>query len=91
MNERKYPVLAHIACDYLAIQGSSVPCGCLFSSAALVDTKWQGNLTSDTFSSIEVVKQYYLKMCRGSVASNSDEYIQFPDTLEDSDPDSELM
>ena len=63
----------------------------MFSSTALVDTKWQGNLTSDTFSSIEVVKQYYLKMCRGSVASNSDEYIQFPDTLEDSDPDSELM
>src|SRR6202040_1605270 len=38
-NATHYPVLSRIALDYLPIQGSSVPCECIFSDVGLTDTK----------------------------------------------------
>lgn len=48
-----------MAGNYLAIQGSSVPCERQFSSAWLVDTKQHNWLGSKKFGSIKYVKAYY--------------------------------
>lgn len=51
-----YPVLAKIACDFLSVQGSSVPCERMFSSAGLTDTNRRNRLDPQTFAAIETVK-----------------------------------
>ena len=53
-----YPILSKIACDYLTIQGSSVPCKCLFSAAGLVNTNRCNRLTPTTFSTIQTIKNH---------------------------------
>lgn len=52
-------MLKHIARDYLAIQGSSVPSERVFSDAGLTDTKCRGSLLPATFGAIQVVKSKY--------------------------------
>ncbi|EJC99165.1 uncharacterized protein FOMMEDRAFT_94352, partial [Fomitiporia mediterranea MF3/22] len=59
-----YPILTHIAQDYLAIQGSSVPCEHVFSGAGLVDTKQCNQLLPETFEAIEILKTHYYSLCK---------------------------
>lgn len=47
-----------MARDFLAVQGSSVPCERLFSSASLIDTDRRNRLNPSTFSAIETVKNH---------------------------------
>ena len=61
-NSSRYPVLSEMAANYLAIQASSVPCKCLFSSAGLVDTKRRNCLGAERFGAIEYIKAYYLHL-----------------------------
>lgn len=55
-NAHEFPVLATIARDYLAVQGSSVPCERAFSSSKLTDSDHRCNLTSENFGAIQMVK-----------------------------------
>ncbi|KIJ35551.1 hypothetical protein M422DRAFT_142312, partial [Sphaerobolus stellatus SS14] len=45
----EYPTLSRIARDYLAIQGSSVPCEHCFSSGGLTGTNRRNRLLPKTF------------------------------------------
>lgn len=45
-----------MAINYLAIQGSSVPCERLFSDAGLTNTKRRGRLLPENFGAIQTVK-----------------------------------
>lgn len=45
-----------MARDYLAVQGSSVPCERAFSSSKLTDSDHRCNLTSENFGAIQMVK-----------------------------------
>jgi len=45
----QYPVLAQMARDYLAIQGSSTPSESTFLNASLTDTQQHNQLTPDMF------------------------------------------
>ena len=45
-----------MARDYLAIQGSSVPCERLFLSAALADMDRRNRMLSSTLENIEILK-----------------------------------
>ena len=58
-NESRYPILSTIARDYLAVQGSSVPCERQFSSAGPIDDKRRGSLLPSTFEALQVTKTYY--------------------------------
>ncbi|CAL1714259.1 unnamed protein product [Somion occarium] len=53
------PVLGDIARDYLAIQGSSVPCERVFSSAGLTDDKRRGSIIPQNFEAIQTCKARY--------------------------------
>lgn len=55
----QYPVLSRMAANYLAVQGSSVPCERQFSSAGLVDTKRRNRLGAEKFGSIKYVKAHH--------------------------------
>ncbi|KII87553.1 hypothetical protein PLICRDRAFT_63440, partial [Plicaturopsis crispa FD-325 SS-3] len=48
-NSYRYPIMSRMARDYLAIQGSSVPCERAFSDAGLTDTKRRSRLLPSTF------------------------------------------
>ena len=52
-----------MAANYLAVQGSSVPCERQFSSAGLVDTKRRNRLAASKFGSIEFLKSCYSQGC----------------------------
>lgn len=60
-NASRFPVLSRIALDYLAIQGSSVPCERAFSDAGLTDTKRRARLLPENFGAIQTVKGRYKK------------------------------
>jgi len=45
-----------MARDYLAVQGSAVPCERTFSSSKLTDTRLRCNLTSENFGVIQMAK-----------------------------------
>jgi hypothetical protein len=55
----QYPILACIARDYLAIQGSATPSERAFSSGALMDTKRCSRLTLPVFEALQILKSAY--------------------------------
>ena len=48
-----------MAANYMAVQGSSVPCERQFSSAGLIDTKRCNRLLAKKFNCIEFLKSSY--------------------------------
>ena len=48
-----------MACDYLAIQGSSVPSERAFSSEGLTGTSLRNRLTPATFEALQILKSAY--------------------------------
>jgi len=48
-----------MACDYLAIQGSSVPSERAFSSGGLTGTSLRYRLTPATFEALQILKSAY--------------------------------
>jgi len=61
-----------MARDYLAVQGSAVPCERTFSSSKLTDTRLRCNLTSENFGVIQMAKSS-LKKQRAREAAESEE------------------
>ncbi|KIJ35961.1 hypothetical protein M422DRAFT_105062, partial [Sphaerobolus stellatus SS14] len=55
----EYPTLSRIARDYLAIQGSAVPCERCFSSSALTGTNRRNHLLPKTFEALQILKNAY--------------------------------
>ena len=55
----QYPMLARVARDYLAIQGSSVPSECAFSSGGLTGTRLCGRLNPRMFEALQILKSGY--------------------------------
>lgn len=51
-------MLAMMARDYLAVQGSSVPSECIFSSAARIDDDRRNSLLPKTFSAVQMLKSH---------------------------------
>ena len=68
VNATRYPILATIARDYLAIQASSIPCERLFSMASLVDTKRRNRMSVETFSALQTLRSHLQMHRRQSVA-----------------------
>ncbi|KAG6829548.1 hypothetical protein H0H87_010965 [Tephrocybe sp. NHM501043] len=56
---KQFPVIAAIARDYLATQGSSVPSERAFLSGALTDTLQRNGLSPDTFQALQILKNGY--------------------------------
>ncbi|KAG2069786.1 hypothetical protein BDR04DRAFT_1020657, partial [Suillus decipiens] len=54
-----YPTLAHVAHDYLPIQGSTVPLECTFSSAGITSILRHNALAPSTFSALQLMKAAY--------------------------------
>ena len=69
VNGVRYPVLAQVACDYLPVQGSSVPSERAFSSAGLDDDKCHGKTSPEMFRTLQFVKKYYKDLCCQEAAS----------------------
>jgi hypothetical protein len=72
-----------MARDFLAIQGSSVPCERVFSSAGLTDTKRRGGLLPENFGAIQIVKGHFKKerkakeeMIEGAIAARKARWYQ---------------
>lgn len=55
-NGHLYPTLLRIALDFLACQGSSVPCKHLFSGGGEIATKWRAQLGAEHFEELQVMK-----------------------------------
>jgi len=55
----KYPTLRRIACDYLAIQGSSTPSERAFSSGGITGTNRRSSLTTEIFQALQILKSAY--------------------------------
>jgi hypothetical protein len=55
----QYPILASMAHDYLAVQGSATPSERAFSSAALTDTKQCNKLSPVIFEGLQILKSAY--------------------------------
>lgn len=55
----QFLTLAHIAWDYLAIQGSSVPSEHAFSLGGLTDMKARNQLKPETFEALQILKCCY--------------------------------
>ncbi|KAG2067687.1 hypothetical protein BDR04DRAFT_1026581, partial [Suillus decipiens] len=54
-----YPTLAHVAHDYLPIQGSAVPLEHAFSSVGITSTLCCNALAPSTFSALQLMKAAY--------------------------------
>lgn len=54
-----HPTWAKIARDYLAIQGSAVPCERAFSSSGLTGTDRRHRLSPQTFEALQLLKHAY--------------------------------
>ena len=48
-----------MACDFLAIQGSSVPSERAFSGGGLTGTRLHGQLTPELFEALQILKSAY--------------------------------
>ncbi|KIJ46241.1 hypothetical protein M422DRAFT_106445, partial [Sphaerobolus stellatus SS14] len=55
----EYPTLSWMACDYLAIQGSAVPCERFFSSSGQTGTSHCNHLLPRTFEALQILKNAY--------------------------------
>jgi len=55
----QYLTLFHIACNYLAIQGSSVPSERAFSGGSLTATAHRNRLKGDIFEALQILKSGY--------------------------------
>lgn len=55
----RYPTLRRIARDYLAIQGSSTPSECAFSSGGITGTSRWSSLTMEIFQALQILKSAY--------------------------------
>src|SRR5882724_1840255 len=60
-NASQFPIVSHMAIDYLPIQGSSVPCEHVFSDAGLTDEKLHAWILPGNFDTIQTVKGKYKK------------------------------
>jgi hypothetical protein len=58
-NSRQFPILAAMARDYLAIQGSATPSERAFSSGSLTDTKRRNRLSPALFEALQILKSAY--------------------------------
>jgi hypothetical protein len=58
-NSLRYPTLARIARDYLAVQGSLVASERTFSSGRLTGTYLRNRLKTDTFEALQIVKSAF--------------------------------
>ena len=54
-----HPTWAKIAQEYLAIQGSAVPCEQAFSSSGLTGTDHSNHLSPQTFEALQLLKHAY--------------------------------
>jgi hypothetical protein len=52
-------MLGHIACDYLAIQGSATPSERAFSSGGITASPRRSSLSTDTFEALQILKSAY--------------------------------
>ena len=59
IHSKQYPILARMARDYLAIQGSATPSERAFSNASLTDSKQRNRLAPDTFEALQILKSAY--------------------------------
>lgn len=55
-NQLQFPVLFQAALDYLAIQGSAVPCEWIFSSAKETMTARRSRIGSDLMEALQMLK-----------------------------------
>ncbi|CAG8476854.1 12186_t:CDS:1, partial [Dentiscutata heterogama] len=58
LNRCQFPTLAKIACNYLAIQGTSIPCEEIFSVVAGTITKIRNHLLPETACALLYMKSY---------------------------------
>jgi hypothetical protein len=58
-HEVQFPTLAHIACDYLAIPGLSVPSERSFSSMRHIGTDFRNCLSPSMFKAVQILKSGY--------------------------------
>ena len=59
LNASHFLILSCITCDYLAVQGSSVPSERVFSNAGLTDTKCHSSMLPSTSGAVQTVKARY--------------------------------
>jgi hypothetical protein len=89
----QYPVLARIARDYLAIQGSSVPSERAFSSGGLTGTRLRGRLSPQVFEALQILKSAYRNGHIGA-AEQAEAYhsamTEALEVLDDSDDDEDV-
>lgn len=63
-NSDRYPTIFRLAMDILPIQGSAVPCECVFSSAKETMTPRRNRITSDLMEALQLLK-FSVKKGRG--------------------------
>jgi hypothetical protein len=80
-NSQRYPVLARMAKDYLAIQGSSVPSERAFSSAGLDKTLLRNRMKADLFEALQILRSAY----KAGILSAQHESENFVEALIDMD------
>ena len=73
----QYPILATMARDFLAIQGSVAPSERAFSNASFTDSKHRNRISPAMFESLQILKSAY----RNGHFSATDEAEKFYKTL----------
>jgi hypothetical protein len=73
--------------NYLSVQGSSVPCKCIFSSSAETDTKKQNRIKLLLMEALQMLKFY----CRKSLLNFTMGLVLEEDDLEEDDPPQALL
>jgi hypothetical protein len=85
----QYPVLARIARDYLAIQGSSVPSERAFSGGGLTGTRLRARLSPQVFEALQILKSAYRNGHIGAAEQAEAYYNAMMEALEVLDYDSD--
>jgi len=81
-NQNLFPMLACIALDVLAVQASSVPCECLFSSGKLITTDKHSHLGHEHFEELQVLKFAWHPALVDHAAKNSNK-VEELDVIQD--------